>query len=130
MKILFVSQYFYPETFKGNDIVFDFVKRGHQITVLTGKPNYPNGKFYKGYSFFGKKEENIFGAKIIRVPVYPRKNGKGIHLLLNYLSFVFFSYFAVLFRIKEKFDVIFVQQLSPVTMALPAFWVKKRQKIL
>jgi len=129
LKILFVSQYFYPETFKGNDIVFDFVKRGHQITVLTGKPNYPNGKFYKGYSFFGKKEENIFGAKIIRVPVYPRKNGKGIHLLLNYLSFVFFSYFAVLFRIKEKFDVIFVQQLSPVTMALPAFWVKKRQKI-
>lgn len=129
MKILFVCQYFYPESFKGNDIVFDFVKRGHKITVLTAKPNYPDGKFYDGYSFFGIKEENIQGAKIIRVPVYPRKNGKGIHLLLNYLSFVFFSYYAVFFRIKDKFDVIFVQQLSPVTMALPALWVKKRQKI-
>jgi hypothetical protein len=47
MKILFVSQYFYPETFKGNDVVFDFIKRGHKVTVLTGKPNYPKGKFYK-----------------------------------------------------------------------------------
>ena len=83
MKILFISQYFYPETFKGNDIVFDFVKRGHEVTVLTGKPNYPEGKFYKGYGFFKKNKEVINGAKIIRTPIYPRKNGKGIHLILN-----------------------------------------------
>lgn len=128
MKILFVSQYFYPETFKGNDIVFDFVKRGHDVTVLTGKPNYPEGKFYKGYGFFKKSTEVIEGAKIIRTPIYPRKNGKGLHLILNYMSFVFFSYFACLFRIKGKFDVIFVQQLSPVTVGLPGVWLKKKKK--
>ena len=128
MKILFVSQYFYPETFKGNDIVFDFIKRGHEVTVLTAKPNYPNGDFYQGYSFFGKREEIIQGAKIIRTPVYPRKNGKGIHLIINYLSFIFFSYFTCMFSVKVKFDVIFIQQLSPVTMALPGLWLKKRKK--
>ena len=129
MKILFISQYFYPETFKGNDIVFDFVKRGHEVTVLTAKPNYPGGKFFDGYSFFGKSEEFIRGARIIRSPIIPRGNGKGLHLIMNYLSFVFFSYFTCIFRIREKYDVILVQQLSPVTMALPGLWVKKRQKI-
>lgn len=128
MKILFVSQYFYPETFKGNDLVFDFVKRGHDVTVLTAKPNYPNGIFYEEYSFFGKSEEIIQGAKVIRTPVYPRKNGKGIHLIINYLSFIFFSYFACMFRVKGKFDIIFVQQLSPATMALPGLWLKKKYK--
>lgn len=129
MKILFVSQYFYPETFKGNDIVFDFVKRGHDVTVLTGKPNYPEGKFYKGYGFLNKSTEVIKGAKIIRTPIYPRRNGKGLHLVLNYMSFVFFSYFACLFRLKGKYDLIFVQQLSPVTMAFPGIWLKKKFNI-
>jgi glycosyltransferase involved in cell wall biosynthesis len=129
MKILFVSQYFYPETFKGNDIVFDFVKRGHDVTVLTGKPNYPEGKFYKGYGFLNKSTEIINGAKIIRTPIYPRRNGKGLHLVLNYMSFVFFSYFACLFRLKGKYDLIFVQQLSPVTMAFPGIWLKKKFNI-
>lgn len=128
MRILFVSQYFYPETFKGNDIVFDFIKRGHEVTVLTAKPNYPGGKFFENYTFFNNKREIINGATVIRTPIYPRKNGKGIHLILNYLSFIFFSYFACLFRVKGKFDVIFVQQLSPVTMALPGLWLKKRKK--
>jgi glycosyltransferase involved in cell wall biosynthesis len=126
MKILFVSQYFYPETFKGNEIVFDLVKRGHEVTVLTAKPNYPGGKFHEGYSFFGRREEIIGGAKIVRTLIYPRKNSSGIHLILNYLSFVFFSYFTFLFRVRDKFDVIFVQQLSPVTMALPGLWAKKK----
>lgn len=129
MKILFVSQYFYPENFKGNDIVFDFVKKGYDVTVLTGKPNYPQGKFFEGYSFFNKRKETIQGANIIRVPLFPRRNGKGIALALNYFSFIFFSYWAVLFRVKAKYDAIFVQQLSPVTMALPGLWIKKRQKI-
>ena len=129
MKILFVSQYFYPESFRGNDIVFDFVKRGHEVTVLTAKPNYPNGKFYNGYNFFNKRTEYINGAKIIRTPIIPRGNGNALRLLLNYTSFVFFSFFAVKFRIRTRFDVIFVQQLSPVTMVLPAVWIKKKQKI-
>jgi glycosyltransferase involved in cell wall biosynthesis len=128
MKILFISQYFYPETFKGNDLVFDLVKRGHEVTVLTAKPNYPEGKFYKGYGFFKKKSEIINGAKIIRIPIYPRRNGRGIHLIFNYLSFVFFSYFACIFRVKGQYDSIIVQQLSPVTVGMPGVWLKKRKK--
>lgn len=129
MKVLFVSQYFYPEVFKGNDIVFDLIEKGHKVTVFTGKPNYPKGKFYKGYTFFNKNTEYIKGAKVIRTPLFPRGKGGGIRLVLNYLSFVFFSYFNVLFRIREKYDLIFVQQLSPVTMALPGLWIKRKQKI-
>jgi glycosyltransferase involved in cell wall biosynthesis len=130
MKILFVSQYFYPETFKGNDLVFELVRRGHEVTVLTGKPNYPEGKFYKGYGFFKKKSEVINGAKIIRTPIYPRRNGKGINLILNYVSFVFFSYFSCIFRVKGKYDSIIVQQLSPVTVGLPGVWLKKKKKAI
>lgn len=129
LKILFVSQYFYPEDFKGNDIVFDLVKKGHEVTVLTGKPNYPEGKFYKGYNFFNKNTEYIQGAKVIRAPLFPRRSGKALPLILNYLSFLFFSFFVATFRIKEKYDVVFVQQLSPVTMALPGIWIKNRQGI-
>lgn len=129
MHILFISQYFYPETFKGNDIVFDFVKRGHKVTVLTGKPNYPKGEFYPGYNFFNRRKEVINGATIVRTTLFPRGNGRGISMILNYLSFVFFSYFTCFFRLRDKYDLIFVQQLSPVTMALPGLWMKKRQKI-
>ena len=129
MKILFVSQYFYPEVFKGNDIVFDLVKRGHDVTVFTGKPNYPSGKFFDGYNFFNKRQEIINGAKVIRTPLFPRKNGGALALALNYLSFVFFSYFTYLFRIKDKYDIVLAQQLSPISMVIPGIWVKKAQKI-
>jgi glycosyltransferase involved in cell wall biosynthesis len=128
MDVLFVSQYFYPETFKGNDLVFELIKKGYKVTVLTAKPNYPQGKFYKGYSFLGNRIENINGATIIRCPIYPRRNASGLNLMLNYFSFVFFSYFACIFRIKGKFDIVIVQQLSPVTVGLPGIWLKKRKK--
>ena len=128
MKILFVSQYFYPEIFRGNDIVFDLVEKGHDLTVLTGKPNYPLGSFFKGYSFWGIKIENIKGANVIRIPTLPRGNGRGVKLIFNYLSFLLFSYPYSRFRIDKDFDVIFIQQLSPVTMAMPGIWAKKRNQ--
>ena len=84
MKILIVSQYFYPENFKVNDIAFDFVSNGHDVTVLTGKPNYPNGKFFKGYGFFKNRKEIIEGVNVIRVPLFPRLDGSGKFLILNY----------------------------------------------
>jgi glycosyltransferase involved in cell wall biosynthesis len=126
MKILLVTQYFWPENFKGNDIAFDLAKRGHCVTVLTSKPNYPKGNFYDGYNFFNKRKETVKGVKIIRVPIIPRLNGKGLPLIMNYLSFVFFSFFAVIFRVPNDFDAVFVQQLSPVTMALPGIWAKRK----
>lgn len=128
MKILIVSQYFYPENFKVNDIAFDFVKKGHEVTVLTGKPNYPQGSFFKGYSFFKKRKETINGVNVIRVPIIPRFNGSSKYLVLNYLSFIFFSFFAVNFRIKGGFDVIFSHLPSPLTSAIPGIWLKRKFK--
>ena len=89
MKILVVTQYFYPEEFKINDLVKGLVDRGHEVVVLTCKPNYPKGKFYKGYKFWGVNEETLYGAKVIRVPVIPRGNGKSLRLVLNYFSLVY-----------------------------------------
>jgi glycosyltransferase involved in cell wall biosynthesis len=127
MRILIVSQYFYPEDFKVNDIAFDFVKRGHDVTVFTAKPNYPHGKFYKGYSFFGKSEENINGVKVIRIPIFPRFDSSGKFLILNYLSFIFFSYLFK-YRVKGHYDVIFSHLPSPLIAALPAIWFKEKFK--
>lgn len=126
MKILFVSQYFYPETFRGNDIVFDLVNKGHDVTVLTGKPNYPSGFFYKGYKFWGVQHEQIEGAKVIRIPTIPRGKGGALRLILNYFSFILFSFYLARFKIDKDYDIIFVQQLSPVTMALPGIWALRR----
>jgi glycosyltransferase involved in cell wall biosynthesis len=129
MNILFISQYFWPEDFKGNDVAFELSQRGHHVTVLTAKPNYPSGKFYPGYSFFGRRFEMYRNVSIIRVPVFPRKKGTAVPLVLNYISFVFFSFIAFLFRIRNKYDIILVQQLSPVFSALPGVWIKKKYKI-
>ena len=128
MKILYVSQYFYPETFRGNDILFDLVSKGHDVTVLTGKPNYPLGFFYKGYKFWGIQNEQIHGANVIRIPTIPRGKGGAARLILNYFSFILFSFFPARFKVDTDFDIIFVQQLSPVMMALPAIWALKRNK--
>jgi len=69
VRILIISQYFWPESFRINDVVLGLKERGHQITVLTGKPNYPGGKFYSGYNFFSKRYEEWNGIKIYRVPM-------------------------------------------------------------
>jgi hypothetical protein len=126
MKILFVSQYFYPETFRGNDIVFDLVSKGHEVTVLCGKPNYPLGVFYQGYKFWGIQNEQIKGVNVVRTPTLPRGKGGATRLILNYISFILFSFFHARYKVDKDYDVIFVQQLSPVTMALPAIWALKR----
>ena len=128
MKILYVSQYFYPETFRGNDIVFDFIKKGHEVTVISGKPNYPLGTFYHGYKFWGVKKEIINGAYVIRIPTFPRGKGGALKLILNYFSFYLFSYPYSRYKTDRDFDIIFVQQLSPVTMVMPAIWALKRNK--
>lgn len=130
MKHLFVSQYFYPEEFRGNEIAFDWAKRGDKVTVISAIPNYPKGKFFEGYGLFKKRREYINGVEIIRVPVVPRGNDNNLMLILNYLSFaVLGSLYALFISLSRKFDDIFVQQLSPVTIALPAIVVKKIQKI-
>ena len=129
MRILIVSQYFYPENFKINDIAFFLKSKEFDVTVLTSKPNYPEGKFFKGYNFFNKNTEIINGVKIIRVPTTPRLNGGALGMILNYLSFLFFGFFVFLFKIKNKYDLVFATLLTPATSLLPMIWIKRRFKI-
>ena len=127
MRILIVSQYFWPENFKVNDLAVSLKERGHEVFVLTGKPNYPQGKFYKGYGFFSKRKETYNGVKIRRVPLIPRGKAGGIRLAINYLSFVLFSCFYMLFHHK-KYDAVFVFATSPITVAFPAILYRKFHK--
>lgn len=125
--ILVVSQYFYPEPFRINDICEEWVKRGHQVTVITGIPNYPEGKFYKGYGWFKKRKENWRGINIIRLPIISRGHSS-LRLILNYYSFVYAGFFWKAFtRIKP--DLIFTFEVSPMTQALVSKWFSKRRKI-
>ena len=127
MKILVVSQYFYPENFRINQLCLDLKERGHQITVLTGKPNYPQGEYYEGYSYKGNDDEIWKEIPIIRVPLRARRKGAK-NLILNYLSFVKNANKKVK-DIKENFDLIYVFEVSPITVALPAIKLKKKLNI-
>ena len=119
MKILIVTQYFYPENFKINDFCLELIKRGHEVTILTGKPNYPSGKFYKGYSFFSNHKEYFNGAKVIRVPTIPRGDSSSFELILNAFSFAFFGSLYTMFH-RKKYDFSLAYVLSPITSAIPA----------
>ncbi len=125
MNILVVSQYFWPEEFRINDLAAGLVEKGHTVTVLTGIPNYPGGSFFPGYGIFGRAQRSYRGVKIIRVPLVPRGKGGAMRLLLNYFSFAFFASLLGPFLCRGKFDLIFVSQFSPVTMGLPAVVLKK-----
>jgi glycosyltransferase involved in cell wall biosynthesis len=128
MRILIVSQYFWPENFRINDIAVGLQEKGHQVTVLTGLPNYPEGKFYPGYSFFNKSTENWQGIEIIRAREFPRGRNQSWRLALNYISFVFFAGWKA-FWLKSRFDKVLVFQQSPIFLTIPAIIVKKRQRI-
>ena len=125
--ILVIAQYFYPEQFRINDICTEWVKRGYKVTVITGIPNYPQGKYYNGYGLFKKRKETYNGIEIIRIPLIPRgKNA--IMLALNYLSFVISGFFWKLFT-KIEADYVFIFEVSPMTQALPGVWYAKKRKI-
>jgi glycosyltransferase involved in cell wall biosynthesis len=125
--ILVISQYFYPEQFRINDICTEWVKRGYKVTVVTGIPNYPDGKFFKGYNYFKKRKDNYNGIDIIRIPIIPRGNNP-LCLILNYMSFVVSGFFWQLFT-KIKADYVFIFEVSPMTQALPGVWYANRRKI-
>ena len=99
--------------------------RGHQITVLTGIPNYPGGKFFPGYGFTRQKVQNYKGIKVVRVPLIPRGKGGRIQLALNYLSFALNTSLLSPIKCCDAYDVIFVYEPSPITVGLPAIIMKK-----
>ena len=129
MRILIVSQYFWPENFRINDLAGGLVERGHDVTILTGIPNYPDGKFFPGYGLFKKLREGYKGVKVIRVPLIPRGAGSGKRLALNYISFALFASIFAPFLGRRKYDLIFVFQMSPVTVGIPAIVLKKMMRV-
>lgn len=126
MKILVLTQYFWPETFLINDIVRQLVSDGHEVVVATGKPNYPEGRVFSGYRAWGFQRE-IFDRSIdiIRVPIMPRGEGGGFRLMINYLSFALSGvlFFPWLLR-GRKFDTVLVYAPSPVIQVIPAIFLK------
>ena len=128
MKILVVCQYYYPEPFRVNDICEEMVKRGHEVTVVTGEPNYPEGSIYKGYENQAHTDEIINGVKVHRCPIIPRKKGI-MYRVLNYFSYPLTAKSYVMNLMASDgnpFDVVFVYQLSPVMMAEPAITYRKK----
>ena len=129
MKLLVVTQYFWPENFRINDLVTDLVARGHEVTVLTGKPNYPDGETFKEFLSTPSNYNHYNGAKIIRVPMLARGKGS-ISLFLNYISYaVSASIFGVWALRKKKFDSIFTYAPSPITVGIPAITIRAIKKI-
>jgi colanic acid biosynthesis glycosyl transferase WcaI len=124
--ILVVTQYFWPENFRINDLALALRERGHRVTVLTGMPNYPRGRLFSGYSALAPAGEDYHGIEVKRVPLIPRFSGKGWQLAINYLSFALSASMLAPFRCRERIDVIFVFEPSPVTVGLPAIALKAR----
>ena len=127
MRTLIVSQYFWPESFRINDVAKTLVEKGIEVEVLTCKPNYPSGKTLLGYPAWNCQQEIHEGAQIHRIPFFPRGNSAWC-LGLNYLSFIVSGvFFAPWLLRKKKFDVIFVYAPSPILQAIPAIflgWLK------
>ena len=121
MRLLVVSQYFWPENFRINDLVDALVQRGHEVTVLTGYPNYPEGEIFPQFLAEPICFAEYEGAQIVRVPLIARGCASAWRLVLNYASFAISACTVGLWRLRgRKFDAIFVYEPSPVTVGLPA----------
>lgn len=130
MKIALVTQYFWPESFTINEIVSVLEEQGHTVEVFTGKPNYPEGVIFPGYTSEGEQVEMFADSiQVNRAPLLPRGKNSAKKLIKNYFSFVWngLRYFPRFAKGKE-FDVIFVFTLSPITSVIPAIWLKWRMK--
>lgn len=126
MRILILSQYFWPETFIINDLAATLQQIGHDVTVATGKPNYPSGMIAEGYRERGVKTEKFAeGVRVVRVPLRPRGNGGAWNLARNYLSFAANASWHLPKALRrQQYDVIFVFAVSPITAAIPAILLK------
>lgn len=129
MNILIVTQYFYPENFRINDLVLGLRERGHSVTVLTGTPNYPQGRYYPGYGVFKQRRTDFHGATVHRVPIVPRGRAGTVGLIANYLSYAVAASLLGPVLCRGKFDVIFTFQMSPVTLGIPALVLRLLKRV-
>ncbi len=134
MRILIFSQYFWPESFRINALAVALQAQGHEVSVLTGKPNYPEGQFFSGYRGWGVQQETWRGMPIYRIPMLARGKQRALKLAFNYLSFIVSGVlFAPFVLRKQKFDVIFVYAPSPIFQVIPASflgWLKRVPVVL
>ncbi|MEX1377726.1 MAG: glycosyltransferase family 4 protein [Eubacteriales bacterium] len=128
MKIQVVSQFYYPDNFKINEITEELTRLGHEVKVLTGLPDYTTGNIPKEYRLFRNRKQNVLGAEIKRVPIIARRKGAAFRAF-NYASFIVTSSLHAIFSKKPDCDAIFVYETSPVFQALPAIIWKKRTGI-
>lgn len=126
MNVLVVSQYYYPEPFRINEICEELVRRRNKVTVITANPNYPDGEIYAGYRN-ENREEIINGVSVYRCKCRPRYSGI-VNLTRNYIDFVL-KVNKQIEKIKGEFDCIYMYQLSPITSCLPAIKLKKKKNI-
>ena len=134
MKILINTQYFWPETFRINDIVKFLNEKGYSVDILTGEPNYPDGELFLEYINNKKKFSKFFNSKIYRVPIITRGKGGAFRLFLNYLSYVISAILVGSFVLrKNKYDIILTFATSPISVAIPSLffsWTKNAKHIL
>lgn len=130
MRLLIVSQYFWPEEFRVNDLVVGLRARGHEVTVLTGQPNYPGGRIFEAYRRDPAAFDNYAGAHVVRSPVIARGKSGALRLVLNYLSFALSASTLGVWRLrKQSFDRVIVFQTSPITAAFPALVIKRIKNV-
>ncbi|QID16999.1 glycosyltransferase family 4 protein [Nitrogeniibacter mangrovi] len=134
MRVLVLSQYFWPENFGITGLVKSLQERGVEVTVLTGQPNYPSGSVFDGYSAWQTSRELMDGIPVLRVPVAPRGKKSGLRLAVNYLAFVASALvFGPWLLRRHRFDVVFVYAPSPLLQAIPAIfiaWLKRAPMVL
>jgi glycosyltransferase involved in cell wall biosynthesis len=120
MRVLVLTQYFWPESFRINDVVQGLAERGHEVTVYTGMPNYPAGRYFAGYGFFGPLRDRMGAVPVRRAPLVARGDGGRLRMLLNYASHAFFATLLAPWLARERFDAILVYEPSPITIGIPA----------
>jgi glycosyltransferase involved in cell wall biosynthesis len=134
MKVLILSQHFWPESFRINELAPQLHGSDCEVSVLTGKPNYPQGDVFPGYRASGTEREDFAGISVYRVPLIPRGRGRAVELALNYLSFILSaSVLGPWLLRKQRFDVIFVYGTSPILQAIPAIvlkWLKRARLVI
>ena len=127
-RILVVTQHFWPENFRINDMVQGFTQDGYEVDVLCGLPNYPKGEWFDGYSQNGPWEETYGKAQIFRAKELPRKGNTSLNIFLNYVSWPLYAAGA-LDRLPGGYDAVFCFNTSPVLMCWPAILYARKHHI-
>lgn len=126
MRILIVTQYFWPENFRVNNIAEFLTSKGHIVDILTSYPNYPEGKIFEDFKKNPDNFKTYYGSKVFRVPVWLRRKSTKFDLFLNYLTFIFSAILFGTFKLrKRKYDIVFTFATSPITVAIASIYFSK-----